>query len=671
MNKFKRVDEAVWVAIAILTYEKFQRVGIENLHIEDIYFKQNEIQQKAQSICENIVHSPRVSQHYNGDHPNCTYNFLREDINNNHRRISYNGEFNALKEKPLTLSRDIDRSINTVYGEKSIRDLIEFIDNEYTTFIKNSNKNIHSTMGVKRMDNQKNNIKIQSKNQILYGPPGTGKTYNVINRALEIIDKSKYSNIINNPLKREEVVKEFNSLLDNGQISFCTFHQSYGYEDFVEGLRSDKDGKGFTPKNGILKSICKNALNKDNKHILSNKINGNKINFFKMSLGVKGRDEDIYEYCMEHNCIVLGGSNNVDYSQCNNFEDIERTYKNIIKEDRKQFDMDSMDRFKFQMKTGDIVIISSGNKMARAIGKVTGDYRYDKDTDIDYEHFRDVEWLYINDNIDIKKILIDKQFSQQAIYRFDKSDLNLEEIEKLISDKTTGISYEKSENKNYVLIIDEINRGNISKIFGELITLIEEDKRLGEKNQLKVTLPYSNEIFGVPNNLYILGTMNTADRSIALLDTALRRRFEFIEYMPNEKLLAKDIEGINLQLLLKTINERIEFLFDREHTIGHAYFIKEDLNFEGLVFIMKNKIIPLLQEYFYGDWEKIELVLGGSGTKHSEDYFLIKEKVDVSRLFKGKAINDYQEQFTYSIVDNPSKKAFLNIYDYSEQSSEE
>lgn len=181
-----------------------------------------------------------------------------------------------------------------------------------------------------------------------------------------------------------------------------------------------------------------------------------------------------------------------------------------------------------------------------------------------------------------------------------------------------GLQKVEQENKPYVLIIDEINRGNVSQIFGELITLIEEDKRQGKDEALEVILPYSKEPFSVPANLYIIGTMNTADRSVEALDTALRRRFSFIEMPPQPELIATEgklqeqkgvLENIDLPQLLTTINKRIEKLLDKDHQIGHSYFMNVS-NLEELKSAFQNKIIPLLQEYFFGDYGKIGLVLG-------------------------------------------------------------
>ena len=213
----------------------------------------------------------------------------------------------------------------------------------------------------------------------------------------------------------------------------------------------------------------------------------------------------------------------------------------------------------------------------------------------------------------------------------------------------------------YAIFIDEINRGNISKIFGELITLIEPSKRLGADDEIMVELPYSKEKFGVPSNLYIIGTMNTADRSIALMDTALRRRFEFVEMMPEYDTLNETIiEGINVREMLKTINERIEYLYDRDHTIGHAYFINVS-DLKTLANVFKNKILPLLQEYFYDDWEKIRLVLGDSQKDENLQLVKIKRNMAAERLFRGK-IDYIDDKILYEI----NREAFNNPQSYIE-----
>ncbi|EOI2239156.1 McrB family protein, partial [Campylobacter jejuni] len=240
----------------------------------------------------------------------------------------------------------------------------------------------------------------------------------------------------------------------------------------------------------------------------------------------------------------------------------------------------------------------------------------------------------------IKQILNNKHRRQIDSYYFQLVKLFKEREQDYKVDNNPS---EKPELKPYIIIIDEINRGNVSKIFGELITLIEPSKRIGEKEELKVTLPYSGEKFGVPKNVYIIGTMNTADRSITSLDTALRRRFEFIEMMPDVSKLSMDCEGINLQELLKAINTRIEYLLDREKTIGHAFFVSVE-NLEDLKKVFQNKIIPLLQEYFYNDYALINEVLNDNG-------MIFEDKKDDKYLQKIKNLDSVNsERSIYNIA---------------------
>jgi len=310
-----------------------------------------------------------------------------------------------------------------------------------------------------------------SLNLILYGPPGTGKTWRTARLAVEICEDRALSDSIDD---RQGVMKAYKELVSVGRVVFTTFHQSIGYEEFVEGLRPVIDPVG-APSGGFRLEPCKGI------------------------------------------------------------------FRNICE------------------------------------------------------------------------------------------------------------SAASSPSVPFVLVIDEINRANVSKVLGELITLLEPDKRLGELNALTVTLPYSKEAFGVPNNLYVIGTMNTADRSIALLDTALRRRFDFEEMMPDYTRLDRTVTGIHLGSLLKAINRRVERLFDRDHQIGHSYFINVT-TLEHLDEVMRRKVIPLLTEYFYEDWEKVLLALND---REEGGLFIIKEELPALPRMENE-----EKRWRYSLNDEFSTEGY-------------
>lgn len=449
-----------------------------------------------------------------------------------------------------------------------------------------------------RVQSEESNMKIIPLNQILYGSPGTGKTYHTIDKALEIISKEEKIQI---PSEDDRINRKkiFDEYVKNGQIVFTTFHQSYGYEEFVEGIKPiiDNDENSqevkYDVKDGIFKELCDKSL----KNYILSMQNENEIDLDKL----------IFEFANYINQDFLNKGNEFPLE---NKVSIKKILLNF-KDEYRSFSLGG----------------SIKSPQSLTIDIIKRDYLNFKNKKI--LSFKDIKPKYDSQS----------DYHGNAIYYFMFYN-KLKEFENIQNEK---FKIKKEILKSYIIIIDEINRGNVSKIFGELITLIEPSKRIGEKEEIKVKLPYSGKEFGVPKNVYIIGTMNTADRSITSLDTALRRRFEFVEMMPNPNVLSDNCEDVNLKELLKAINTRIEYLLDREKTIGHAFFIDID-NLEKLKDVFQNKIIPLLQEYFYNDYALINMVLNDNG-------MIFEDKKDDKYLQKIKNLyNVDNERNIYSIV---------------------
>lgn len=484
-------------------------------------------------------------------------------------------------------------------------------------------------------------------NTILYGPPGTGKTYNSVIYAVAICEKKNIEDLIKevNDKDYSFVLQRFNKYRDEGRIAFTTFHQSYGYEEFIEGIKpmvdesEDVDGNlEYVLEDGLFKKFCNRAMipTKRDNDVMEYGLNKDP-KVWKVSL--KGSyDNEVRTECFENNHIRIGWDG---YGE-NITDDINYIYggKTVL------------NSFINKMQIGDIVLSCYNSTNIDGIGVVTGECEWGSDYG-EYKRIRNVKWLAKGINYNIVEMNGGTVMVQSSVYKLKVSVPDVFRILDEVGVSETKTTYEPA--KNFVFIIDEINRGNISKIFGELITLIEDSKRIGAAEELLLELPYSKKKFGVPNNVYIIGTMNTADRSIALMDTALRRRFKFTEMMPDSDVLngivvEADGEEIDIAKLLEIINKRIEYLYDREHTIGHSFFIplKDDPSIEVLADIFDKNVIPLLKEYFYEDYSKIQLVLGDNN-KLDEYKFIIENKLKLKDVFDGDISDlDIPEQ-TYSI----------------------
>ncbi|AMR05745.1 McrB family protein [Bacillus thuringiensis] len=426
------------------------------------------------------------------------------------------GEFLSKTNAEPQVCRVIGK-VKEINTEGNIELILEVISQENKKYEYSSTVDLKVSEGNKVLDFLTTKLR-KNKNTILYGPPGTGKTYNISNEILKITNPSMVNN---KEIDRKEINEEIKKLQKKGRTRFCTFHQSYGYEEFIEGLRSDGSGN-FIVEDGILKEVAIQAM-------------------FS---------------ALPYEC------------------------------------------------TAEIV---------------------DNEEKLDEKELKRK-----------KKQVVMKYINQGSTFNFFNCD-------------------------QYVVVIDEINRGNISRIFGELITLLEEDKRLCQENEIIVKLPYSKDEFALPPNLHLIGTMNTSDKSIAPIDIALRRRFKFAEVMPKEELLT-NVGGIDLHKMLKKMNDRIEYLYDRDHKIGHAYFINL-LTLEDIIETFKDKIIPLLQEYFYEDFYKVGLVLGGIGTSNEEKYIVYKKEANPEILFNDAVDGDFSIVDRYHIKNTIGVEELLKIYE--------
>jgi len=430
-------------------------------------------------------------------------------------------------------------------------------------------------------------------NLILYGPPGTGKTYRTAWEAVRLCLGEQRAAELKGNDKRDALMAEYRRLVSEGLVEFTTFHQSMSYEEFVEGLRpstGDDAAEGpedvtintggfrLKPHDGVFKRISERA--RLNRSFRDDPIQRSEWH----------RDDD-------------SGPDN-DGATPNVFDG--NSAEAVI--DIEYLDLHELPSGQLFL-SGDLPeTINRENNQRRLVQAV-----------IKYLSDQFPKGFAVNQ----LKEALDAASEQTGIrpqggwstwpaWLIRRKWIEEVTAEDEGSATLTNDATEAHGDRHYVLIIDEINRANISKVFGELITLLEPDKRLGMQNEIRLVLPYSKMSFGVPANLHIIGTMNTADRSIALLDTALRRRFTFRELMPDPTVLSKNVDGINLRALLTTINDRIEYLFDREHQIGHAYFTGCRTR-SAIADVMRYKVIPLLAEYFYEDWSKVAVVLGETG----------------------------------------------------------
>ena len=493
-------------------------------------------------------------------------------------------EIKGFKNKPLNLA------VQTLFW--CMKDYMkEELKNKMTTETNNSSKGTWYDDVV--------HIWERRKNVVLYGAPGTGKTYDVPEFAVRLCDPA----FMAAEPSREEIVSRYNQLKTEKRIAFTTFHQSLDYEDWIEGLRpvvNENSQVTYEIESGIFKKLCEEA----ERPVVKDKQVGIADNavVWKVSLAGTG-DNNVRRECMENNHIRIGWdgygpviSDETDWSVYNG--------------EGKQI----LDAYSNKMKIGDIVMSCYSSQTIDAIGVVVGDYEFD-DSLPNYKRVRRVNWLVKNINENIVEMNDGKTMTLGTVYRL--NSITLDNVKSILEKYDTSSKMEEND-KAYVMVIDELNRGNVSKVFGELITLLEADKRKGRINAESVVLPYSKKTFHIPNNVYLIATMNTADRSLGSLDYAIRRRFAFIA----EKPFGLEVDGFDedlfekvSSLFVKNFDEYKESGWDptmklesadtlseeykpEDVWIGHSYFLMQDEEGEDNTSNrLLYEIIPLLEEY--------------------------------------------------------------------------
>lgn len=455
------------------------------------------------------------------------------------------------------------------------------------------------------------------KNIIVYGAPGTGKTYVVPELVVELCNPSSQDK------DRTSLIKEFNRLIDNGRVVFTTFHQSLDYEDFIEGLKpvSINGNVDYRVEDGLFKKLCQKAASTDvlgkDDEVVTDKTASDlsqleirpDAKIWKISLMGAGENE-VRKDCLQNNRIRIGWDN---YGP--------KIRKNTRFDAGGQREINS---FINKMQIGDVVLSCFSKTSIDAVGVITGDYEWDESLG-DYSRVRKVKWLLKNIRENILELNKGSQLTQQTVYQL--RNMSLQDISTLLDKYSVKTPPKNASTEPYVFVIDEINRGNVSKVFGELITLLESDKRLGEESEVRLNLPYSKDEFGVPENVFVIATMNTADRSLGNLDYAVRRRFAFVPLTPKPL----DVRGFNKELfkqVSKLFVKNYEGIFSKSEKpipsdylseefeptdvwVGHSYFLMEDKNGQDQTANkLKYEIIPILREYIrdgvFKDTGKVE-----------------------------------------------------------------